>query len=170
MVTRNDPALAEWICLSLVAEAPTHGWAIAGLLAPDAEIGRIWSLSRPLTYRALDQLHVDGAIVKAGEARGAGRTRQVLEVTERGRAAAAEWLEQPVALPRDVRTEFLVKLQLRRRSGLSLAQFARRQQETFAPMNAAVDPDDEDDFVLRWRREHLEAIDRFLAAIAKGDR
>ncbi len=166
-MTRNDPALAEWICLALVAEGPTHGWAVAAQLAPDAEIGRIWSLSRPLTYRALEQLQTDGAVEKAGEAPGAGRNRQVLVATERGRAAVEEWLDRPVSLPRDVRTEFLAKLELRRRAGLPLAPLARRQQETFAPMFATIDATD-DDFVVRWRREHLVAIQRFLASIVEG--
>ena len=52
----TELSLAEAVCLTLVAREPRHGWSIVKALAPDGEIGRVWSLSRPLTYRALDAL------------------------------------------------------------------------------------------------------------------
>ncbi len=44
------PSLApgEWAVLASVAERPTHGFAVAKALGPSGEIGRVWSLSRPL--------------------------------------------------------------------------------------------------------------------------
>src|SRR5262249_41228547 len=45
---RTELSLAEAVCLTLVAREPTHGWAIVKTLAPEGDIGRIWSLSRPL--------------------------------------------------------------------------------------------------------------------------
>ncbi|MEX1218688.1 MAG: hypothetical protein WEA11_09245 [Acidimicrobiales bacterium] len=176
-MTRNDPALAEKVCLALVTEGPTHGWAVSGLLASEAEIGRIWSLSRPLTYRALDQLGIDGMIEKVGTAPGAGRNRTLLAATSRGRMECTRWLEEPVLLPRDVRTELLVKFALRTRRGLGLQPLARGQREVFAPFMAmkpkllpvSIEGDSElaesADFVDLWKREHLLAIDRFLEAI-----
>ena len=53
---KTQLGLAESVCLTLVASEPRHGWSIVKALAPDGEIGRVWSLSRPLTYRALDAL------------------------------------------------------------------------------------------------------------------
>ena len=58
---RAEPSLAEAVCLTLVAREPTHGWSIVKALAPDGEIGRVWSLSRPLTYRALGRAGRRGA-------------------------------------------------------------------------------------------------------------
>jgi len=166
-VTRNDPALAARVCLALVAEGPTHGWAVAGHLAPGTRIGRIWSLSRPLTYRALDGLLAEGLVERIGTEPGGGRTRTVVAVTAAGRRSIDEWLSSPVELPRDVRTELLVKFVLRERQGLSNAGLAEAQRARFAPMLAALaDPDDGNDVVERWRVEHLRAIDRFLASIA----
>ena len=51
-----DLSLAEHVCLALIVEGVTHGWAVGTLLAPDGQLGRIWSLTRPLTYRAIDGL------------------------------------------------------------------------------------------------------------------
>ena len=48
--------LAGYTCLTLVAEGVEHGWAIGSLLAADGELGRIWTLSRSLTYRAIDAI------------------------------------------------------------------------------------------------------------------
>ena len=53
---RNDLTAAEWAVLALVAEAPTHGFAIARAMAPGGEVGRIWSLRRPLVYRGIATL------------------------------------------------------------------------------------------------------------------
>ena len=42
--------LGEWACLGILAEAPAHGYTVAQRLAPGGDIGRIWSVSRSLTY------------------------------------------------------------------------------------------------------------------------
>ncbi len=76
MSTRKHPddlLLGEWACLGLLYAVPSHGFAIAAQLRPDTEVGRIWSLSRPLTYRSLDQL-VERGLVTTGRLR-AGRCR-----------------------------------------------------------------------------------------------
>ena len=90
------------------------------MLAPDGELGRIWTLSRPLTYRAIDGL-VDKGLVTRRRARasGQGRDRVVLGA-DRRRAGGCDqrWLDTPVQHLRDVRTELLVKLALRERAGL----------------------------------------------------
>ena len=169
-MARNDPDLAEKVCLALVAEGPTHGWAVARLLAPDGEIGRIWSLSRPLTYRALDQLVGDGEIEKVGTVPGGGRHRTLLEVTAHGRARTASWLDAPVGLPKDVRTELLVKFALRTRIGRPLSPLAREQRRVFASSFDRLAAEDEADVVALWKREHLQAIDRFLLLVEGADR
>lgn len=167
-MNRNDPELAGRVCLALVAEGPTHGWAVASLLAPGAELGRIWSLSRPLTYRAIDGLVADGLVERSGTEPGGGRARTVLTVTPAGAATVDRWLDEPVALPRDVRTELLLKFALRERLGRPNVDLARLQRERFAPVLAASEgATDADDFVVRWKVEHLRAVDRFLASFAE---
>ena len=161
--------MAEQVCLALVAEGVDHGWAVGALLAPDGDLGRIWSLSRPLTYRALDQLADAGLVRRVGQEPGRGRARTVLAATAKGRRASRAWLDQPVGHLRDVRTELLVKLELRRRAGLDLEPLLVEQERAFAPVVAALtsgrppaDP------VALWRRESARAVQRFLAAARRG--
>ena len=159
--------LAEAAVLALVAEEPSHGWAIVGELAPTGDIGRIWSLSRALTYRTIDLLVGRGLLARAGTEPGRGRVRHVLEATDRGGLAASAWLDQPVAHLRDVRTDLLVKLTLRRRAGLPVLDLLEAQQRLFEPAYARFDPT-RDDLVERWRAESSAAVRRFLdAAIAR---
>ena len=46
----------EHAVLGVLAEAPTHGFAIAKDLAPGTSVGRVLTVRRPLVYRALDRL------------------------------------------------------------------------------------------------------------------
>lgn len=177
---RTDSALAEPVCLALVAEGPTHGWALARLLAADGEVGRIWALSRPLTYRALDHLVAAGLVARKGSEPGRGRERTIVAVTAGGRRRNRAWLDQPVAHLRDVRTELLVKLELRRRAGLPLVPLLEAQQAVFAPMVerlARAEPvgpvgpagPEGSDLVSLWRRESARTVDRFLAAALEAE-
>jgi len=158
-------SLAEHVCLALVTEGPTHGWAVGSLLAPAGEIGRIWTLSRPLTYRALDLLADQRLVTRRGVESGRGRDRVLLGATAAGRKASARWLDEPVAHLRDVRTELLVKLVLRRRAGLEAEPFLAHQEAVFHPIIDQLNgqgPDD--DVVVLWRRESARAVRRFLDA------
>jgi molybdopterin-binding protein len=154
---------AEWVCLTLITQKVSHGWALGTMLAPDGELGRIWTLSRPLTYRAIDGLVEKHLISRTGQAAGRGRDRVTLAPTSAGRRFAKKWLDRPVDHLRDVRTELLVKLYLRDRVGLDNRPLLAAQQEAFAPTidgltSSAVD----DDLVDVWRRESARAVRRFL--------
>src|SRR5688500_4857649 len=111
-------SFAEWVCLTLVSQRVSHGWAMGTILAPDGELGRIWTLSRPLTYRAIDGLVDKKLITRSGQAAGRGRDRVILAATPAGRRLAKRWMDTPCEHLRDVRTELLVKLFLRDRAGL----------------------------------------------------
>jgi DNA-binding PadR family transcriptional regulator len=156
--------LGEAVCLTLVASEPRHGWSIVKVLAPDGEIGRVWSLSRPLTYRALDALATAELIEPRGSAPGAGPPRTIWRATPKGRRVARVWLRRPVAHLRDMRTEFLLKLQL----GAPPAELARDQLAAFAPAFAGLKRAaraEPDDIVARWRVESAEATRRFLDSL-----
>jgi len=157
--------LAESVCLALVAERPTHGWSVARVLAPDGDIGRVWSLSRPLTYRALAQLVADGLVVESRTEPGAGAARTILTATPAGRRAARRWLRAPIEHVRDVRTELLAKLVLSERAGIDATPLLEAQQAAFAPalgtlarQARAADADAVD----RWRHASSQAVRRFL--------
>jgi PadR family transcriptional regulator AphA len=155
--------LAEWVCLTLIAQKVSHGWALGTLLAPDGELGRIWTLTRPLTYRAIDGLVDKRLVTRTGQAAGRGRDRVILSPTPAGRRAARRWLDAPVEHVRDVRTELLVKLFLRDRAGLDNLALLTAQRELLAPtIDALTATHPDGDLVDLWRRESARAVRRFL--------
>ena len=165
----GDLSLGERVCLALIDEGVNHGWAIGTELAPDGELGRVWTLSRPLTYRAVDQLEAKGMLRRQGSRRG-GRERTLLACTAQGRRIVGHWLDAPVEHLRDVRTELLLKLLLRRRRGLATEPLLEEQQrvfsdhiETLTVAGAGADPVD------LWRRESARAVRRFLDAALAPD-
>jgi DNA-binding PadR family transcriptional regulator len=160
--------LGEWACLGLLAQAPAHGYDLSLRLAPSGDIGRVWSLSRSLTYRALEQLGQRQLIEAVGEEPGkAGGPRTILRPTRRGRALLRAWLQQPVPHLRDVRGELLLKLVLCDAVGVDSHPLVATQRAEFAPMVQSlaaagrgragrVDP------VAVWRLESSRAVLRFL--------
>ena len=79
---RDELTAGEWAVLALLAEAPTHGFAIAKAMAPEGEVGKIWSVRRPLVYRAVETLTTMGLVRPAGTvASRSGPQRTVLETT-----------------------------------------------------------------------------------------
>lgn len=162
-----DPSLTEWVVLALLAEGDSHGFALARELAPQGAIGRVWTVSRPLTYRALDLLVADGLAAPAGIAKGAGPRRLVHAITPAGRRAVRRWLTTPVVHLRDVRTELLVKLLLLERAGRDPASLITAQRATLAPTLDALRRRRADDPVALWRKESARATARFLDAISR---
>ena len=170
-VAGAPPSFAEHVCLALVVEGVTHGWAVGSLLAAGGELGRIWSLTRPLSYRAIDGLVEKKLVSRRGHFPGQGRERVLLAPTAAGRQASRRWLDTPVAHIRDVRTELLMKLTLRQRAGLDIEALLVAQQSVLEPIIASLvgaGPDQADlgdnSLVELWRREQARAVRRFLAA------
>jgi PadR family transcriptional regulator AphA len=167
-----DLSLAEQVVLALAVAGAGHGWAMVRDLAPDGELGRIWHLSRPLTYRAIDTLADKGLLRRRATEREQGRARVVIGPTAAGRRVVQRWLDTPVSHVRDVRTELLVKLVLRTRAGLDNRQFLIEQRRVLEPIiEALVDRRAGDDLVAEWRAENARAVRRFLdRAIAGSQR
>ncbi|MGH9276437.1 MAG: PadR family transcriptional regulator [Acidimicrobiales bacterium] len=160
----RERTLTEWVVLGLLAEAPAHGFALARLLGHGGEVGRVWAATRPLTYRAIDQLEADGLATAVRTEAGAGPRRTVHRPTPAGRRALARWLAAPVPRFRDVRAELLVKLLLLERSGKPTEPLLAAQREAFAPLLADVRAAPVTDSVTRWRRAQAEAVAAFLAS------
>jgi PadR family transcriptional regulator AphA len=154
---------AEWVCLTLITQEVSYGWALGTVLAPDGALGRIWTLTRPLTYRAIDGLVDKGLVTRTGQASGRSRDRVLLAATPAGRRLVERWLDTPVEHLRDVRTELLVKLFLRSRVGLANEALLTAQQRQFeATIDALTSPSPDDDLVDVWRRESARAVRRFV--------
>lgn len=172
---RSERTLTEWVVLALVDERPTHGWAIVRALRPDGPIGRVWTSSGPLVYRAIHLLEEGGLLRESGEATGRGPSRTVLEITAEGSRAVETWLREPVAHVRDLRSELLVKLLLLERRGLDPVPLVRAQQQLLRPVARALRRDartaaGEDRLVPLWRATTAAAALRFLADVEAGSR
>ena len=166
-VRTEELLLGEWACLGILEHGRAHGYDVAMRLGPDGDIGRVWSMSRPMTYRSLDQLEQRGAIKSVSEEPGlAGGNRTILGPTRRGRTMLRRWLVEPAEHLRDVRTELLLKLVLCDLLGVSTGALLAEQRERFTPLAAAlrrstrrrqsIDP------VEVWRDESSRAVLRFI--------
>src|SRR2546423_3228625 len=160
-------SLTEWVVLALLSEAPSHGFAIARTLSRVTPLGEVWTVPRPLVYRAIGRLEEQGIIAEAGEEPGdPGPRGMVYEVTAKGRKAVAQWRGEPVRHLRDVRSTLLAKALLRQRAGEPLAPLVTEQRAVFAPLferlaeqfgageSAAV--------IAAWRYESSQAVARLL--------
>lgn len=159
-----DLSLTEWVVLALVAEGPSHGFAIGRELQPNSDLGRILTVHRPLVYRALDRLSTGGLIEQVGTEPGeAGPNRTVMRASRRGRASLKQWFVTPVDHVRDLRIEFLIKLRLTERlgrdaGGLIAAQRAELEQT----LSKLAEAGNDDDVVDRWRQHNATAARNFL--------
>lgn len=158
----------EWSVLALLCERPSHGFALARALAPEGEVGRVWSSTRPLVYRAVDQLVAAGLVRPAGvEASDRGPRRTLLEPTDQGRAELAAWLQRPLEHVRELRTELMLKLLFHDRTGSDAGPLLRAQRDRLETIVAALDGQAaraggfERTLVL-WRREAALAALRFV--------
>ena len=169
--TARAMSLTDWIVLAVIAEEPRHGFSVARELAPDAPIGQVWTVRRPLVYRAIEYLAGDRLIEASRTEPGTqGPHRTVYRATRTGRARLTRWLDEPVDHPREVRAELLAKFVLRARRGEALAPLAQRQLELFGPVTdgltrATRRAAGADRVVARWRLESTRAIARTLEAI-----
>lgn len=164
-MARTDARLAREVVLALVVAEPRHGWALQRELAPTGSIGRAWTLSRQLTYRAIDALVDEKLARRAAPREGMGGDKVIISPTAAGRRHCAAWLDEPVTHLRDVRTELLVKLMLREQHRLDSAEFVTRQRAVFAPLIERLLATSDTGVVATWRRENATAVRRFLDSL-----
>jgi PadR family transcriptional regulator AphA len=160
-------SLTEWVVLALLAEAPSHGFAVAKTLSHSTPLGEVWTVPRPLVYRALGRLEEQGLVLEAGEEPGdPGPRRMVYAVTDKGRKAVAQWRGEPVRHLRDVRTVLLAKVLLRQRVGEALAPLVAEQRKVFAPLFERLAEQFEgtegERVIASWRYESSQAVVRLL--------
>lgn len=167
-------SLTEWVVLALLAEAPSHGFAVAKTLSRTTPLGEVWTVPRPLVYRALGRLEEQGLVLEAGEEPGdPGPRRMVYAVTDKGRRAAAQWRGEPVRHLREVRSAFLAKVLLRRRAGEPVKPLVVEQRQVFAPLLERLAEQFQDSggepVVASWRYESSQAVVRLLDHLEKLD-
>ncbi|MGH9209656.1 MAG: PadR family transcriptional regulator [Acidimicrobiales bacterium] len=169
MDRRPTLSLNEYAVLGLLVETPRHGYDIAVELGPDSGIGTVWTVTRPLVYRALDRLDALGLVEPRRREPGHGPRRTVYGPTRRGRAALGRWLGTPVDHLRDVRGALLLKLVLGRRLGVDADPLVAAQLDALGPHLArlALEPDPRD-VVALWRHHSALAVRAFLDDLHGG--
>jgi DNA-binding PadR family transcriptional regulator len=177
-MTSIDPtglSLTDWIVLGLITEQSRHGFAIAGELAGDAPVGRVWTVHRPLVYRAIDHLEALDLVEPTRTEHGKqGPKRTLFRATRRGRTMFLNWLKEPVEHQRDVRSELMVKFMLLDRRRKPLSPLAARQLERFGPLARAVERsrasgDSAERIVALWRLESIRATNRMLKRVIEQE-
>lgn len=162
---------SEWAVLALLAEGPTHGFAIARAMSEGGEIGRVWSLRRPRVYYAIEALIRQGLVRPAQTvASRSGPHRTVLRITPSGRRALDQWLATPVEHVRDARSLLLLKLLFLDRREADPRPLLIAQREQFHRIadrlqTAVNETRGFDQTLLRWRLEAVTAALRFIEAI-----
>jgi PadR family transcriptional regulator AphA len=165
----------EWAVLALAAEGDTHGFEVARQLDPTGEVGRIWSLPRPLVYRAIETLKRRELLVAVGtisSPRGPART--IVRATPAGREQLERWLHEPARHVRDMRSLLLLKLLFLDRVGADPARLIAAQREALRPMQDALADQPGpgagfDATLAAWRAEMVTATLRFLDRVAPGE-
>jgi DNA-binding PadR family transcriptional regulator len=158
----------EWAVLGVVAEGPTHGFAVAQTLGPDGPLGRIWTLPRPVVYQVLKKLQQLGYITARGtEAGSRGPVRTVVATTPAGRTALRRWLREPVDHVRDVRSLLLLKLAFIDRAGRDPKPLAQAQRSRLTAQLEALEQARDaaagfDQVILEWRIASSRATEDFL--------
>ena len=169
-----DLSPATWAVLGVLAEGPTHGFAVAQLLGAGGPLGRVWSVPRPLVYRELNRLVQLGlAVERATERSGQGPARTIVAITPAGRRAARRWLAEPVDHVREVRSALLLKLALLDRAGTDPRSLLEAQRRRLQPQLAGLeqfrDQAEGFDLVLaQWRLASSEATLHFVDAALDG--
>lgn len=167
----------EWAVLGLLAEHPSHGFALTKELGPHGTVGRVWSLRTPLVYRALSSLVAKGLAAPSGSERSdVGPQRQLVTITPEGRGLLGEWLAAPVRHVRDVRSLLMLKLALAERLGHDVSPLLDAQRRSLEPVVAGLErhraeapPGFERDLAI-WRLEAGRAVLRFLDQMAEERR
>jgi DNA-binding PadR family transcriptional regulator len=169
--TRDKLTPGEWALLGLLDQKAAHGFALARAMAPDGEVGRIWSIRRTMVYSALDNLERWALVQpKATVPSDSGPRRTILEATTSGIAALNDWLEEPVERVRDARSLLMLKLLFLTRRGENVAPLLSRQGEVCTAQahqlaSAAEDAAGFDRALLLWRLHSTRAVIEFTHAM-----
>jgi DNA-binding PadR family transcriptional regulator len=145
---------AAWAVLGVVAEGPTHGFAVAALLAPDGALGQVWTLPRPMIYREIEKLIELGLVApRSVERSDRGPARTIVAVTAAGRRAVDRWRDEPVDHVRDIRSALMLKLALSQRAGIDTRPLLLAQHQRLEPQLDG----------LERLRDRAEGFERLLA-------
>ena len=104
------PLSTEFALLGFLRRQPMYGYEIHQQLSAATGLGLVWRLKQSQLYALLTKLEREGYVVTNIEYQEARPPRKMFELTEAGRRAFLEWVQQPVPQGRKLRLDFLAKL------------------------------------------------------------
>lgn len=136
-MTRLSP---KYVLLGLLAVEPAHGYQLLEHFRNPDHLGNIWHLSTSQLYALLKQLEDAGLINGQPRESVDAPPRIEYQITPAGRLKLADWLHtaRPSASLKRIRTEFLSRLYVAERLGLSCQPIIERQRASCAQHMAAL--------------------------------
>jgi len=167
--TPTDVASASLALLGFVRRQPRHGYDIYRQLTQSPELRSVWRVKQSRLYALLARLEEAGLLSAKVEPSDGRPPRKVFHLTEAGAAAFDAWLAEPVAQPRDIRLEFMLKLYFALQAGDgTAARLIERQRSVCAGWLVGKGDAAEAPFaqaVTAYRRAHVGAIGGWLAGL-----
>ena len=123
------PLTVEIGLLGFLCDGPLHGYEVNRRLEDPVGLGSVWKLRQSHLYGLLARMEADGYLASTTMPQASHPPRRLYALTPAGQAAFCNWLRTPVAHPRDLRLEFLVKLYFAERAEPAvLADLIQRQR------------------------------------------
>ena len=94
--------------LGILARKPQHGYELKRSF--EQITGGFWELNYGQIYQTLDRLEQDGFVTFSIEQEDNVPDKKVYEITQSGRSALSDWLDQPDPKPRPLRDELFIRL------------------------------------------------------------
>lgn len=117
----NLPLSTEFALLGFLRQQPMHGYEIHQRLSDTTGLGLVWRLKQSQLYALLAKLEREEYVTTTLEYQDARPPRKIFELTEAGRRAFLEWIQQPVQQGRQLRLDFLAKLYFAQLEGPEMA-------------------------------------------------
>jgi PadR family transcriptional regulator AphA len=129
MARVNAPLSTEFALLGFLRRQPMHGYEIHQHLSDPSGLGLVWHMKQSQLYALLTKLEREGYVATNIEYQDARPPRKMFELTDAGRHAFRDWIQQPVEQGRKLRLDFLAKLYFAQFEGPEMAaQLIERQR------------------------------------------
>lgn len=155
--------------LGFVRQRPSHGYDIYRQLTASPDLRPVWRVKQSRLYALLARLEEMDLLSATAEPQEGRPPRKVFHLTEAGAAVFDEWLTQPVAQPRDIRLEFMLKLYFALQAGdETVARLIERQRAVCAGWLVDKSGPNDAPFaraVTAYRRAHMRAIGEWLGGL-----
>ncbi len=119
---RGQKSHLEYALLGLLAARPAHGYELFKRIKDLPALEGIWFVKQANLYALLEKLESRGLIASREVEAGGYPPRREYALTSAGAQTLQVWLSEPVARPREMRQEFLLRLYFARQSGAQAAQ------------------------------------------------